>query len=76
MSIWPATSRAPRRAGVLALAASGLLASCGQKGALILPGPDAATAVEEATPADADNEQERETNDARGSAQDDAQGSE
>ncbi len=71
MSIWPAMSRAPRRAGVLALAATGLLASCGQKGALILPGPEAATAVEEATPADEDNEQQSETNDAQGSAQDD-----
>ncbi len=71
MSIWPAMSRAPRRAGVLALAASGLLASCGQTGALILPGPEAATEVEEATPADEDNEQQSETNDAQGSAQDD-----
>ena len=51
----------------LVLAATGLLASCGQKVALILPGPDTTPAVEEATPADEDNEQEREAGDAQDS---------
>ena len=47
------------------LAAMGLLASCGQKGALIRPGPETTPAVEEATPADEDNEQAREADDAQ-----------
>lgn len=63
MRIWSATTRTPRP--VIALAATGLLASCGQKGALILPGPEPAPAVEEATPADEDNEQERAADDAQ-----------
>ncbi len=71
MSIWPAMSRAPRRAGVLALAATGLLASCGQKGALILPGLETTPAVEEAAPGDEDDEQQSEANDVRDSAEDD-----
>lgn len=51
----------------LILAATGLLASCGQKGPLILPGPEATPAVEEAAPGDEDDEQEREANDAQNS---------
>ncbi len=57
----------------LILAANGLLASCGQKGPLILPGPETTAVVEEAAPADEDDEQEREANDAQDGAQDDAQ---
>ncbi len=49
----------------LILAATGLLASCGQKGALILPGPEITPVVEEAVPADEEDEQEREANDAQ-----------
>jgi predicted small lipoprotein YifL len=40
----------------LVLAATGLLANCGQKGALVLPGPETTTAVEEGNPADEDND--------------------
>ncbi len=50
----------------LILAATGLLASCGQKGALILPGPEITPVVEE-------DEQEREANDAQDNAQDSPQ---
>ncbi|MEE8542530.1 MAG: lipoprotein [Gammaproteobacteria bacterium] len=67
MRIWPATTRTPRPVMALVLAASGLVASCGQKGALILPGPETTPAVEEADPADEDDEQERETDDAQDS---------
>ncbi len=56
MRIWPATARAPRRVVTLVLAATGLLANCGQKGALVLPGPETTTAVEEGNPADEDND--------------------
>ncbi len=56
MRIWPATTRAPRRVVTLVLAATGLLASCGQKGALILPGPETTPAVEEGTAAEEDDD--------------------
>ena len=65
MRIWSATTRTPRPVIALVLAAAGLLASCGQKGALIRPGPETTPAVEEATPADEDNEQAREADDAQ-----------
>jgi predicted small lipoprotein YifL len=60
----------------LILAATGLLASCGQKGALILPGPEITPVVEEAVAADEEDEQGREANDAQDSPQDDAQDAE
>ena len=76
MGIWPDTTRSPRLVMFLILAATGLLASCGQKGALILPGPEITPVVEEAVPTDEEDEQEREANDAQDSPQDDAQDAE
>ena len=63
MRVWPDTTRSPR----LILAVTGLLASCGQKGPLILPGPEATPVVEAAAPAVEDDEQESEANDAQDS---------
>ena len=51
----------------LILAVTGLLASCGQKGPLVLPGPEATAVVEAAAPAVEDDEQESEANDAQDS---------
>ncbi len=60
----------------LILAATGLLASCGQKGPLILPGPEITPVIEEAVAANEEDEQERQSNDAQDSPQDDAQDAE
>ena len=46
------------------------LVACGQKGPLILPGPEATPVVEAAAPAVEDDEQESEANDAQDNAQD------
>ena len=67
MRTWPDTTRSPRLIMALILAVTGLLASCGQKGPLILPGPEATPVVEAAAPAVEDDEQESEANDAQDS---------
>ena len=67
MRIWPDTTRSQRLITALILAATSLLASCGQKGPLIRPGPETTAVVEAAAPAVEDDEQEREANDAQDS---------
>ena len=47
----------------LLLAANGQLAGCGQKGDLILPGPEESPLIEATTPSDEGDEQEGERND-------------
>jgi len=53
----------PRLFMVLILATISLLAGCGQKGDLMLPGPDTPSAIAETTPGNEDNEQDGETSD-------------
>ena len=50
MQPWPVTTRTPRQMIFVLLAASGLLAGCGQKGDLILPDPEITTTPTDAEP--------------------------
>ena len=63
MRIWSLATPMPRLFMVLILATISLLAGCGQKGDLMLPGPDTPSAIAETTPGNEDNEQDGETSD-------------
>jgi predicted small lipoprotein YifL len=64
MRDWPLETQLRGLLTALLLVAAALLAGCGQKGALILPGAPEQPVAEETTPVD-DDEQEAETNDAQ-----------
>lgn len=63
MRIWPVDTRTSGLLMALLLAANGQLAGCGQKGDLILPGPEESPLIEATTPSDEGDEQEGERND-------------
>ncbi|MFP6829602.1 MAG: lipoprotein [Gammaproteobacteria bacterium] len=65
MRDWPLKTRLRGLLTVLPLIAAALLAGCGQKGALILPGAAEQPVAEEPAPVDDSDEQEAETNDAQ-----------
>ena len=63
MRNWPLETQLRGLLTVLPLVAAALLAGCGQKGALILPGAAEPPVAEETAPVDANDEQEAETDD-------------
>ena len=65
MRDWPLKTRLRGLLTVLPLIAAALLAGCGQKGALILPGAAEQPGAEEPAPVDDSDEQEAKTNDAQ-----------
>ncbi len=65
MRSWPLETQLRGLLTVLPLIAAALLAGCGQKGALILPGAAEQPVAEETAPVDNSDEQEAETDDAQ-----------
>ena len=65
MRDWPLETKLRGLLTALLLVAAALLAGCGQKGALILPGAPEQPVAEEAAPVDDSDEQDAETNDAQ-----------
>ena len=65
MRSWPLETQLRGLLTVLPLIAAALLAGCGQKGALILPGAAEQPVAEEPAPVDDSDEQAAETDDAQ-----------
>ncbi len=65
MRDWPLETQLRGLLTALLLVVAALLAGCGQKGPLILPGAPEQPVAEETTPADDGDEQEAENNDAQ-----------
>ncbi len=65
MRDWPLETQLRGLLTALLLVVAALLAGCGQKGPLILPGAPEQPVAEETTPADDGDEQGAETNDAQ-----------